>query len=225
MDLKELRDQVVSKPSGLDEDALFSALETGLEQENGLRARVRSLPSVLRTALLLFGSFGVVALVALARPRLDLEHYPMGRMLLFAALTGALTAFTLPLLTRPVHAPPRRSRSWAALVLALAVPVCLAVLPAAHEIGPVTTPAFAQSAFACFAFGTIAGMPALFLAWLVERQDPQPLARALLAAAAAGLVGNMALQAHCPVTTPLHLLVSHALIGAVLIALIWLRRR
>ncbi len=223
MDLNELREDVAGRTPELDRDALFGELEQALDTEGGLRARTRSWPGPARTALLVLGAFGVVGLVALVRPRMDLDHYPMGRMLLFAVLTGGLTAFVLPLLSRPTHAPPPRTGPWP-LALALAVPVALAVLPAAHGVGHSAHSFLASAAF-CFAFGTAAGLPALLLAWLVERQDPQPLARALLAAAAAGLVGNMALQVHCPITTPLHLLVSHAVIGAVLVALVFLRRR
>ncbi len=224
MDLKDLTDQVAPGGPATDADALFDQLEADLAREQGLRARLRSLPAPVRTALLLLGAFGVVALVALVRPRMDLDHYPMGRLLLFAVLIGGLTAFVVPLLSRGPHQAPPRTGPWA-LGLSLAVPVALAVLPAAHTAGHDLTLPFALSALACFAFGTVTGLPALLLAWLVERQDPQPIARALLAAATAGLVGNMALQAHCPITTPLHLLVSHAVIGAVLVALVWLRRR
>lgn len=223
MDLNDLRDQVAGSEPAVD-PALFAGLETALDQETSLRARLRSLPGPARTGLLLLGAFGVVAVVALIRPRMDLDDYPMDRMLLFAVLTGGLAAFVVPLLARPPHKAPPRTGPWA-LALALAVPVALAVLPAAHTAGHDVTLPFAQSALACFGFGTITGLPALFLAWVVERQDPQPMARALLAAATAGLVGNMTLQAHCPITTPLHLLVSHAVIGAVLVTLLWLKRR
>lgn len=222
MDLNELRD-ALREPESPD-PALFDGLVDSLAREIGPRAWLRSLPGPWRTALLALGAFGVVALVASIRPRVDLESYPMGRMLLFAVLTGGLTAFMVPLLARPVHRPPARATPWA-LALALAVPVALAVLPAAHAVGPERALPFAHRALACFAFGTVTGLPALALAWAVERQDPQPLARALLAAATAGLAGNMVLQAHCPITTPLHLLVSHSVIGAVLVALVWLRLR
>ena len=39
-----------------------------------------------------------------------------------------------------------------------------------------------------------------------------------MAAAAAGLVANMALVLHCPGTRPLHLIIAHAPLGLLLLA-------
>jgi hypothetical protein len=105
-------------------------------------------------------------------------------------------------------------------------------MPPAHWEHPVATQGigsdWARRAAACFFFGALFGLPILLSILAVDRGLGRTNV-ALLGAASVGLTGNLALQLHCPLTHPLHLVPGHATIGIVAIAvagvLVWIRRR
>jgi hypothetical protein len=69
----------------------------------------------------------------------------------------------------------------------------------------------------------------LALFWALDRGRHGAWPGALTAAGAAGLTGILALELHCPLTHPTHLVVGHATVGSVLLLVYggftWLRRR
>jgi membrane-associated PAP2 superfamily phosphatase len=99
----------------------------------------------------------------------------------------------------------------------------IAALPLAHADAPLAyAPAgktFVALALACFTFGTALAAPILILLWALDRQAHRARGLAVLAAAIGGVVGNLALLLHCPITGVGHMLVGHASIGFVLVAL------
>lgn len=65
-------------------------------------------------------------------------------------------------------------------------------------------------ASACFAYGSLFTFAFLVLLWHLDRRDRLSSVAAAFGALGAGLVGNLALHFHCPITHPWHLLAGHA---------------
>lgn len=181
----------------------------------------------LGTALLFCG------LVPLARVRADLAVYPQGRLLLTVAALGGLVGVALSFAIEPVHRAPRPALwRWAWLLSALGVPFAIAAAPIAHlghaasfaGIGDDLWP----KATTCLVLGALAALPVLVVLRSIDRREHAASSRALVAAAGAGAAGNLALSLHCPITSPLHLLCGHALLGVIFVlgyggAARWLR--
>jgi hypothetical protein len=83
-----------------------------------------------------------------------------------------------------------------------------------------------KKSVACFIYGNVFAIPALLAAWLFDRAArPWRLSPShLLVAVLGGIAGNLALQAHCPITEHTHLLASHATVGPALVAVFTLAR-
>jgi len=205
--------------------ALERGLRDHLDRERGPLAWLRSRSRPARVLLLLGFAVAVAALTWLVAGRADLATYPRTRMIAtlawFAAAAGAAAWLAL----RPIYLP-RPARSTTALVLGFAVlgPLVTAVLPAAPTAAAIIAAENLWSwAYGCFACGVTAGLAALLFARAVDRGGSLATGQLALAAAAAGLVGNAALQLHCPINQPLHLLLGHAtvplglLLGALLV--------
>jgi hypothetical protein len=209
----------------MDLTALEKAVRADLERERGAIAWLRSRSTPVRLGL----SLGFAALVALATlfvaARHDLAVYPLARLVLtlgwFFVAAGACAWLAL----RPAYLPrPSIGVVVAVAAFALLGPVLAAILPEVHtnDVG--------GHAPICFAIGTIAGAVALLLARALDR-GAHAAGQLVLAAAAAGLVGNLALALHCPVNHPAHLLLGHAtvpfalVVGALLARLVPARRR
>jgi len=209
-----------------DLDGLFAALDADLRHERGLSAWLRSRSTPQR--LLLSGSaLGAVVLADyafFARP--DLGVYPFGRMAAVVLVAVGAVAAGLALALRPTQRP--SAPSWAAPsvaglgllgLLAVYLMPALPALDPAHLQAP-GLEAVLERALPCFGIGlAVAG--ALYVLWgLLDRGGAR---RGLGAAAAAGLAANLALQLHCPVTAPAHLLVGHlgvalVILGAAIVA-------
>jgi predicted anti-sigma-YlaC factor YlaD len=198
----------------------FSALERRLTKERGLRAWLRSRPTIVRVAASIWCLLLVLTFFVLAARRVDWELYPALRLnLIFAGF--ALGAFvTIELSLRGPLRYDRKLHTALALV-ALVLPVGVALLPRAHLLHDAslegTIRDFGGRALRCAVIGLLASAPLALLIHLFGREDKPTKLTAALAAAAAGLAANLCLQAHCAITDPDHLLVGHALLG-----LVWL---
>lgn len=205
-------------------DGLWSAVEGDLAAETGLRARLRALPSSGRLALALATSALVALAVALLSRRADIAVYPVARMgiefVLYAGGLGALAWMAL----RPLHqrALPR-GLAGSLLGFAVVLPIVLALLPHAHTAHPASLEGmgsdFAARAVSCFVFGVVSSIPLLVMAWLLHRSPKSGGRFAAAAAGAAGLLANVALLLHCPITHPTHIAVGHALVAVVFVGL------
>lgn len=203
----------------MDLTALEQAVRADLDRERGVVAwlRSRSTPARLGVAL------GFVALVALlvllVAARHDLHVYPLARLLLmlgwFVVAAGACAWLAL----RPAYLP-RPSAGVVAAVAAFALfgPVAFALLPEVH------TNELRGHAGICFGIGTIAGGLALLFARALDR-GAHGTGQVVLAAAAAGLLANIALALHCPVNHLGHLLFGHATVPFALVVGTWIARR
>jgi hypothetical protein len=205
----------------IDLAALEQAIRGQLEHERGVRAWLRSRSRPARLAMALgFAALVGVAMLLFAH-RGDLPTYPQARMLLelawFVAGTGAAAWLAL----RPIYLPrPSGGVVAAVAAFALAGPIVAALLP------EVPTSAYHRAyhswrALGCFGIGTATSLLAFVLARALDRGGTHGAGQLVLAAAAAGLVGNVALQLHCPINYPGHLLLGHATVplGLVLGAL------
>lgn len=206
------------QPEGRPPD-LFAAVERSIQQDRGLRAWLRSRPTWWRYVV----GAGAAALVvgsSLAKPRVDLALYPRARLLLELALLVALILFAGGRWLRPLHRPAASPAVSGVLVaLAALAPALLALLPAAHTAHAMSVAGAGDDllprALACFAYGAVLGIPVALLGLGLGRAQ-RAGAAALLAVLAGALAGVAALQLHCPITHPAHLVLGHATIPAAL---------
>lgn len=207
---------------------LFGALEQELRRERGPVAWLRSRSTTARLAL----AFGVSAVIVLAAyawfARPDLAVYPLGRMLAVLLIGGGALAASLGLALWPTHRP--STPSWAAPVIAgvgllglglVYLQPALPGLDATHAHAPGLGAALYLAA-PCLGIGLVIAL-ALYALWsLLDRGGAR---RGLPAAAAAALTANLALQLHCPITDPSHLLIGHLGVALVILGVVLAARR
>lgn len=191
----------------------FAALEAELAEERGLLASLRSWPTARRRGLLLCVALAVLAAVWTIAPWKQLEPVRAGLsvgglgVILLAALWQSL---------RPIHQPPLpRWVWWTLVVVAVAFPFALSMLPAAfHGATP-------KSGGACFGFGCLFGFPILLLGFLLNRAPAGAAVGSglLLALAAGGALGGVSLDAHCGTPGLLHRVVGHGALAATWVGL------
>jgi hypothetical protein len=149
-------------------------------------------------------------------------------MLAVLLIGGGTLAASLQLALRPAYRP--SAPSWAAPgvaalgLLGLLVVYLQPALPAldpAHVAEPGLDAALHLAA-PCLGIGLLIAL-ALYALWsLLDRGGAR---RGLAAAAAAGLTANLALQLHCPITAPTHLLIGHLGVALVILGVALAARR
>jgi hypothetical protein len=198
----------------------FEGLARALTRERGVGAWLRSRPTWARFALALAAAFACgFAVLSLGHGlRGDLARYPSSRLALSLGLLIGLGVSSLWAALRPVHvAPLPRSALFALLTAATLAVLLLSGVPPAHARDPAALAAHDPSARACFFTGALLGQPFLAVALVASRlRSALELA---LAAAAAGLLGNVVLELGCPSTDQMHLLEGHAPIVPALVTL------
>jgi hypothetical protein len=209
-----------AQPSPPDLDALFRELEQRVAAERGLRAWLRARPTALRTGLAWSAVAAVAAVVALAFRRPDMAVYPPARMAAALLVLGAGFAISLLLALRPLQRPGVPARTVALATSAVLVGVLVLYgLPPAHLAHPSSLHEPGLSvllrAIPCLAIGMAIGGAFYGLLALLDRGGSR---RAPVVAVAAGLAANLALQLHCPVTAPLHMIVGHLGVALLLLA-------
>lgn len=211
-------------PPGL--AALRARVDEDLEREQGLLATLRALPTPQRIGLVVILTGLLMGLTAVVTPRGEMADYPVVRMVVVLAVMGAVMAVAVWRLLRPLHLPkPSSTATRLLLVAGVLAPTVAALWPvyghAGHDPGHGLS--FAMGCGQCMAFGAVMGAPVLALATMLRRAKVDGAAVVALAGVAAGLVGNLTLQLHCPVTDPLHLLLAHASLALILgvVALRW----
>ena len=185
-------------------DAILGGLESQIAVDRGALAWLRSRPTPWRIA--------VAAIPLLAIGVMTTGHPLAYPPLLHVGISLALIAaagLTLPPSLRPAHRPP--PGRWRVALLAgatVAVPVAVALVPSSAA-----APSHAAShggAWACFVWGCAIALGVATSWWAVDRTPGSSARRALLAAGAAGVVGNLFLHGRCGAVDAGHLLLGHA---------------
>ncbi len=194
---------------------LFALVERDVQQEVGLRARLRGLPTRVRAGALLSVAVALLLFELLLRRRPDFAEYSP------AVFWGVVLAFGIALVvgvlrvTRGTSAPLDTERRSRAVAAALLVVPALASLVVPLGSGTPEMAAVWGHPEACFAYGAAFVAPFLLLYWLLERRDTVPVTALVSAGALAGIAANLLLHAHCPSAHLGHLLLGHASIGVV----------
>lgn len=199
--------------------AFFADLEAEVAAERGPLAGLRSLPTWLRRAIVI--ALAVVLCAGLWAMKFSAPSEALDRGFKAAnvLLLGALAALAIWNALRPLHQPAIAKRTvWVVAILALAVPLGLALMPYTDAGAP-------KAASHCFTFGSVIGFPVVLLALAMHRA-PWTVALAaplLLIALGAGMIGNLALAGACSDNATQHLVLGHASImlafGGVALAL------
>ena len=219
-----------------DFSSLKEATQHQLHQERSRLGHLRSLTTGRHRIII--GSVAVVLIlqVALFLTRPDLSVYPLGRMATLVALLSGIGLASLFLSTRPLHAPPPSSlATWGVGSAAVLSALIVGLLPQAHTDHPASLagagPDLWPLAAGCFFMGVLIAAPIVLIAWIIDRQSTFRTSRGVLIALCASLAGLIALQSHCPITHPTHLLAGHTtvslaamLLGGVLLFLTRRRR-
>lgn len=208
--------------SPLDLEALRSELDLMLVADSkAVAAPLRDLPTRTRVTISVGLGLGTALATALVWQRPDWSDYPSARMWLALGASAVVAAWALRELFRPLTEVANPARQRMVLVAALALPVLLALVPThVHETREPANEIVA--ALACGLLGLGFAVPTAIWVLLAQRSTVQQTPLGWIVAGALGLVGNLALQVHCPFTHVAHLVLGHGLLGLVWGAGLWL---
>ena len=210
-------------------EELFGVVEQAIAQERGAAAWLKERSTRARAAWVAAALVGVLLAVWVLARRPDIGASWSPRVLVELGCLGVAWAVTLRLALRPLHLPELgRAPAVSAVAFGAGLPVMLALLPAAALPDPAG--AAPRGILACFGFGALLCLPVLGPLLVAQRGGGRRWLALALAAVVGGLAANLALELHCPSTHPVHLLLGHAGVSVVLLALLlpvggWLGRR
>lgn len=208
-------------------DALFGGVAETLGREKGVIAWLRSRSTPVRLLLGAVWMSALAVLFGLGIPRTRFAPVPVERVTVVLGVLAVLAAVLLRVGLRPTQAPAPNDRSiLLAIVTGLLLPVAAAFLPpGAHAFDHYVQYTRTQATIGCFVIGGITGALAVFMLRALDRTAHDSRPASVLAAVTGGIAGNLALELHCPVTSPAHLLMGHATVGFLLVLLYGLARR
>ncbi len=159
-------------------------------------------------------ALAVVLIGGVAMTKRDLGALSPAHLAIALSALGVLLAASLHQALRPMHRPPLPA--WARIAIAgltVAATLTIALLPVpdAH----VYPPADGLHVSPCLFYGLLMGLPVYLVLRLLDRSRSHA---PLLGACAAGLVGNLALQLHCPRSDTEHLMLGHFTVALAFIA-------
>jgi hypothetical protein len=176
-------------------EELYLRVQADLARERGVRAFLRSRPTVLRGLLLGATSLATVSVAALVSGSPRSPGFWLGTLALIA-LVGVAARSAL----RPLHRPAWTGGARASVVATIVLGALGAiVLPSDGSLG-------AMGPGICIAIGVAAAVPVFVLAVLLDRS---PWRGALFGALAGGLTGALAVQLLCPEPGLAHLATEH----------------
>jgi hypothetical protein len=195
-------------------DAMFRALEGRMQEAESKPTwwwRTRSTRARRLVAITTF--VVVVALTALLAPSRGVDALSLPSVLATLAALSVLVVASLFVAVRPVHVPALPRWQLVGLVgLSIAATIIVAV--STGRPMELHGSLFAHAS-PCMYFGLLAGVPVFAVARLLDRGA---ILGPILAAAAAGLAGNVALALHCPLATPSHNVAGHASVAVLFVA-------
>lgn len=216
-------------PEPPDTELLRVGLREALAEEQGLAARLRSMPTSQRILLALC----LVALVALVEGtvlvRADFDLVPRSVLIGLVLGLALLSVVGARAVLRPLYRPELGPRGRALLALfLLGSPILWSFVqpvtghPASAEgLGMV----FWKRAFGCCAHGLVLAAVMVLGLFLLDRRLLRSSWTPVAAGSLGGVVAAMGLQLHCPIPTSAHWLVGHASVGLLLVAALTLYRR
>jgi hypothetical protein len=214
------------RPEALELASLERQLHLRVEAERGVLAWARALPRTLRLAMVAaLIALEVIFVLELLR-RSDLDVYPRARMGMILAAYAVLALVTGWHALRPLYLPPTPAwKKRLVLGVGLLLPLGIAVLPEVPTT--VGTAGFhhAKDAFYCVADGGLIALAVLLLVRALDRGGHAGFAHAAAAAITAGAAGLLALQLQCPFNQPAHLVLGHATLPVLIVAVTLAFRR
>lgn len=207
-----------------DPDGFAKVTQITSEQDADAVWRLRAMPTNRRAAIGLCAALigAIVYLLAWRRP--DWGVYPMMRMGLVAGSMLIATGFGVVLSMPRSYRPERPFAVRLGLfTFLLAIPFVPALFPPAHaaHAASMVPPSLWVGATKCLGLGSLAAVPALLTIRLLQRDAKLELWPTLFSALAAAVGANIALQFHCPIVDPMHLVAGHATLGLVYALLAW----
>jgi len=206
---------------------LWKSIDGAMGRERGITAWLRSRATPVRLAI----ATGWIALLAMifgaGIPRTRFAEVPVERVAVVLGALAVLAAVLLRVGLRPAQAPAPPDRSVTLIIAgALLLPVVTAFLPAgAHRVDHYVEYTRTQATIGCFVIGAMTGVLAVVMLRALDRTAHDSRPASLLAAVTGGIAANLALELHCPVTAPAHLLSGHATVGLALVLVYGLLRR
>jgi hypothetical protein len=211
--MEELEGEGAPLPAG-ELDAMFRDMEGQVKQaESRPTWWFRSRSTRARRAMALGAFLVVVGVSALFTPTSGMAGRPM--MPVNVAALAFLVIASLFVAIRPIHVP-ALPRWQAHALVALSLLATIVIAMASGE--PTELPGTLwEHASPCMYFGLFMGIPVFAVARLLDRGT---MLGPILAAAAAGLVGNVALQLHCPIANPPHTMAGHVSVAVLFVTAI-----
>lgn len=204
------------------DETLFTDIRRAIDAEHGVRAWLRSRPTNVRFALGAGWALTIVALVALLTPRTHYAPMPFAEVAVVLAVLSALGVVALRLVIHPLQvAEPSVGAVAGCFAAVLVAPALLAFapVPAATLFDHYTEFSPPQAAFGCFFIGVMTGILVVAGLRSLDRRTARSRTGVFVQAAAGGIAGNLALELHCPITRPSHIVLAHATVSLVLLAL------
>ena len=205
----------------------FSAFEQRLDdmlanEDASWLGRWRALPVKKRLIAWTGAALLAIAFAVFVSRRGDWQMYPKDRMVVVVAVLAALWAAGALWLHKPLDRPAEGRIAGAGwILLGLSVPLGFALLPMAHEHHELSRAGVGHDlvprALGCVLWGTFTALPATAILLITDRQPSRR--RRLFAGAVGGLLANLTLQLHCPLTSRLHLVLGHFTVGLVLVVI------
>ena len=195
--------------------SLRAAVESRIAAAEGSPAFwLKSRSSGMRRAVAGGAAALIVALAGVLVLRGDFASYPPIPMAIALGSLATLLGLAIHQALRPLHRPPMsRGARVAMVVLTLGATFALALFSpsdaadGAHGLLDHVSP--------CLFYGLLVGLPLYLVLRLLNRGGART---ALLAACAAGLIGNLVLTLKCPIDDPEHLMLGHAQVAVLYLA-------
>jgi len=198
--------EMEAEPSDAELQAMLGDVEKQIEQADGRWTFwVKSRPTWVRRAVALGAAVAVVVVFGAMLLGRGGPAQPAAFVAVAVGSMFALLGTSLFLALRPLHRPPLPRWARGALVVTTLVCTCALALFAPHE-APDPTVGLVQHVSPCLFIGLLVGLPVYGLLRLLDRGGGNV---ALLGACAAGLMGDLVLQLHCPHHSLEHLMAAH----------------
>ena len=173
-------------------------------------------PTWMRRAIAFAAAAIVVGLGGALTLRADLASRPPAFMAVALGSLALLLGLSLHQALRPLHRPPMpRGMRIGVVALTIGATLLLALLSPDDPADVGRGRGMLELVSPCLFIGLGLGVPIYLVLRLLDRGAGLG---ALLAACAAGLAGNLALQLHCPNDAPEHLMLAHFSVALLFVA-------